>query len=138
MLGNNIHYELWPSLRGAGAKVLKFRLGIPVVGRAGGWSFYAHRKNLRDALCWRLHNRFRLDGGGKFHPPPGGEHRFPGRFVCFRGKGKISSSPYTGLDRPLGSRSLTLPQFLGTGHMKVARLSAVGTGRLYLPGTDFC
>jgi hypothetical protein len=42
-------------------------------------------------------------------------------------------------------RSLRLPEFLGSLHMKVVRLSALGTGRLYpppppqrdIPGTYF-
>jgi hypothetical protein len=38
---------------------------------------------------------------------------------------------------PLGSRRLRLPGFLDSWHMKVARLSARRTSRLY-PGTHFC
>jgi hypothetical protein len=40
-----------------------------------------------------------------------------------------------------GSKRLRLPEFLDSWHMKVARVSAVRTGRLYpkgdIPGTHF-
>jgi len=43
---------------------------------------------------------------------------------------------------PEDSRRLRLPEFLGNRHMKVVRLSALRTGRLYtpgsIPGTNFC
>jgi hypothetical protein len=52
------------------------------------------------------------------------------------------SNPITGLDRPLGSQEVEAPRFLDNRHMKVVRLSAVRTGRLYppgkIPGTHFC
>jgi hypothetical protein len=52
------------------------------------------------------------------------------------------SNPITGLDRPLGFQEVEVPRFLDNRHMKVVRLSAVRTGRLYppgnIPGTRFC
>jgi hypothetical protein len=52
---------------------------------------------------------------------------------------KKKSCPITG---PYGSRRLRLPRFLDNRHMKVVRLSAIRTGRLYppgnIPGTHFC
>jgi hypothetical protein len=45
--------------------------------------------------------------------------------------------PITGLDKPLCSRRLRLPEFLNNRHMKVVRLSALGTGHLY-PLGDVC
>jgi hypothetical protein len=39
--------------------------------------------------------------------------------------------PATGLTDPWGSRSLRLLEFLDNRHMKVVRLSALRTGRLY-------
>jgi hypothetical protein len=52
------------------------------------------------------------------------------------------SNPITGLDRPLGFQEVEAPIFLDNRHMKVVRLSALHTGRLYppgkIPGTHFC
>jgi len=42
----------------------------------------------------------------------------------------IKSCTITGLDRP-GSEKTSLPEFLDNLHMKVIRLSALGTGHLY-------
>jgi hypothetical protein len=55
-------------------------------------------------------------------------------------KGKaIPLQAWTG---PEGSRRLRLPDLKTNRHMKVARLSALRTGRLYppgnIPGTYFC
>jgi hypothetical protein len=41
------------------------------------------------------------------------------------------SFPATGLDRPLGFQELKVPEFLDNQHLKVVRLSALRTGRLY-------
>jgi len=41
------------------------------------------------------------------------------------------SSPITGLDRPWGFREVKAPRFQDNRHMKVVRLSALPTGRLY-------
>jgi hypothetical protein len=41
------------------------------------------------------------------------------------------SFPATGLDRPLGFQEVEAPEFLDNRHMKVVRLSALSTGRLY-------
>jgi hypothetical protein len=56
-----------------------------------------------------------------------------------KGKGKaIPLQPWTG---PEGCRSLRFPE-LDNRHMKVVRLLAIFTGRLYppgnIPGTHFC
>jgi hypothetical protein len=55
---------------------------------------------------------------------------------------KRQSNPIAGLDRPLVLQEFEAPIFLDNQHMKVVRLSALGTGRLYLPGntpgTHFC
>jgi hypothetical protein len=52
------------------------------------------------------------------------------------------SNPITGLDRPWGFQEVEAPTFKDSRHMKVVRLSAVRTGRLYppgnIPGTHFC
>jgi hypothetical protein len=45
------------------------------------------------------------------------------------GKGKSFSA--TGLDKPLGFQEAEAPEFLDNRHMKVVRLSALRTGRLY-------
>ena len=37
----------------------------------------------------------------------------------------------TGLDRPRGFQEVEAPRFQDNGHMKVVRLSALRTGRLY-------
>jgi hypothetical protein len=42
-----------------------------------------------------------------------------------------SSNPITGLERPLGFQEVEAPRFLDNRHMKVVRLSALRTGRLY-------
>jgi hypothetical protein len=48
----------------------------------------------------------------------------------------------TGLDRPLVFKEVEAPRFQDSRHMKVVRLSALRTGRLYTPediaGTHFC
>jgi hypothetical protein len=46
----------------------------------------------------------------------------------------IISSPIAGLDRPLGFQEVEAPRFLDNLHMKVARLPALRTGRIYPPG----
>jgi hypothetical protein len=55
---------------------------------------------------------------------------------------KKKCSPITGLDRPLGFQEAEAPTFLDNRHMKVVRLSAIRTGRVYppgnIPGTHFC
>jgi hypothetical protein len=43
----------------------------------------------------------------------------------------IKSFPSTGLDRPLGFQEVEAPEFLDNRHMKVVKLSALCTGRLY-------
>jgi len=43
----------------------------------------------------------------------------------------ISSNPITGLDRPWGFQEVEAPRFQDSRHMKVVRLSALCTGRLY-------
>ena len=52
------------------------------------------------------------------------------------------SNPITGLDRPWGFQEVEAPRFQDNRHMKVVRLSALSTGRLYpprnIPGTHFC
>jgi len=52
------------------------------------------------------------------------------------------SNPITGLDRPWGFQEVEDPRFQEIRHMKVVRLSALRTGRLYppgnFPGTHFC
>ena len=52
------------------------------------------------------------------------------------------SNPITGLDRPWGFQEVEAPTFQDNRHMKVVRLSALRTGRLYpqgsIPGTHFC
>ena len=54
----------------------------------------------------------------------------------------IQSNPITGLDRPGGFQEVEAPRFQDSRHMKVVRLSAVRTGRLYplgnIPGTHIC
>jgi hypothetical protein len=53
-----------------------------------------------------------------------------------------ASNPITGLDRPLRFQEIEAPRFLDNRQMKVVRLSALRTGRLYptgnIPGTHFC
>jgi hypothetical protein len=52
------------------------------------------------------------------------------------------SNPIRGLDRSLGFQEDEVPRFLDSRHMRVVRLSALCTGRLYPPGntpsTHFC
>jgi len=43
----------------------------------------------------------------------------------------IKSNPITGLDRPRGFQEFEVPRFQDNRHMKVVRLSALRTGRLY-------
>ena len=44
---------------------------------------------------------------------------------------KKKSNPITGLDRPRGFQEVEAPRFQDNRHMKVVRLSALRTGRLY-------
>jgi hypothetical protein len=46
-------------------------------------------------------------------------------------KGKGKAIPFTGLDRPFRIQEVEAPRFLDNQHMKVVRLSARRTGRLY-------
>jgi hypothetical protein len=43
----------------------------------------------------------------------------------------MQNFPATGLERPLGFQEAEAPEFLDNRHMKVVRLSALCTGRLY-------
>ena len=55
---------------------------------------------------------------------------------------KWQSNPITGLDRSWGFQEDEAPRFQDNRHMKVVRLSALRTGRLYpsgnIPATNFC
>jgi len=59
-------------------------------------------------------------------------------FVVFLSK----SNPIIGLDRPWRFQKVEAPRFQDIRHMKVVRLSAIRTCRLYppgsIPGTHFC
>ena len=54
----------------------------------------------------------------------------------------LKSNPITGLDRHRGFQEVEASRFQDSRHMKVVRLSALRTGRLYppgnIPGTHFC
>ena len=52
-------------------------------------------------------------------------------------KSKGKGNPITGLDRPWGFQKVEAPRFQDNRHMKVVRLSALRTGRLYPPKTIF-
>ena len=43
----------------------------------------------------------------------------------------MQNNPITGLDRPRGFQEIEAPRFQDSRHMKVVRLSALRTGRLY-------
>jgi len=45
--------------------------------------------------------------------------------------GKRERNPIAGLDRPIGFQEVEDPKFQENQHMKVERLSALRTGRLY-------
>jgi len=53
----------------------------------------------------------------------------PLKMYDIRAKGK--GNPITGLDRPRGSQEVEVPRFQDNRHMKMVRLSAPRTGRLY-------
>ena len=44
---------------------------------------------------------------------------------------RAKSNPITGLDRPRGFQEVEAPRFQDIQHMKVVKLSALCTGRLY-------
>jgi hypothetical protein len=54
----------------------------------------------------------------------------------------LASNPIRGLDSPRGFQDVEAPRFQDNRHMKMVRLSALRTGRLYPPGnilgTHFC
>jgi len=56
--------------------------------------------------------------------------------------GSRSHTTYTGLGRPRGFQDIEAPRFHDSRYVKVVRLSALRTGRLYpqgnIPGTHFC
>ena len=54
-------------------------------------------------------------------------------FLC-SGLSKKQSNPITGADRPWGFQEVDVPRFQDSRHIKVARLLALRTGRLYPPG----
>ena len=60
----------------------------------------------------------------------------------FRVEGERYSNPIIALDRPRGFQEVEAPRFQDSRHIKVVRLSALCTGRLYppksIPGTHFC
>jgi hypothetical protein len=56
--------------------------------------------------------------------------------VLYEGYNYVVSNPITGLDRPLGLHEVEAPRFLDNQHMKMVRLSALLTGRLYPPKKD--
>jgi hypothetical protein len=62
--------------------------------------------------------------------------------ICFNCSIYVKTCPYTGLDSPWGYQEVEAPRFQDCQHMKVVRLSALRTGRLYppgnIPGTRFC
>ena len=47
---------------------------------------------------------------------------------------KRQRNPITGLERPRGFQQVEAPRFQDNRHMKVVRLSALRTERLYPPG----
>jgi hypothetical protein len=55
---------------------------------------------------------------------------------------KDKAAPVQTWTGPLGFQEVEAPRFLDSRHMKVVRLSAVSTGRVYppgnIPGTHFC
>jgi hypothetical protein len=59
------------------------------------------------------------------------------QFLPHKHRGRVSN-PITGLDRPLGFQEVEAHRFLDNRHMKVVRLSALRTGRLYPPGNTPC
>jgi len=79
-------------------------------------------------------SRVRFPDGvtGMFH-----SHNPSGRTVTLRltqpltEMSKRKSNPITGLDRPWGFQEVEAPRFQDNRHMKVVRLSALCTGRLY-------
>jgi hypothetical protein len=56
-----------------------------------------------------------------------------GKHSPFVGKVQKRKHPITGLGRPFGIQEFEAPKFLDICHMKVVRLSALRTGRLYPP-----
>jgi len=63
-------------------------------------------------------------------------------FKNFPSPSERQSNPITSLDRPRGFQEGEDPRFQDNRHMKVLRLSALRTGRLYhpenIPDTHFC
>jgi hypothetical protein len=55
------------------------------------------------------------------------------QFLCTFTKKK--SNPITGLDKPWGVQEVEAPRFVDNQHMKLVRLSALRTGRLYITPT---
>jgi hypothetical protein len=143
------------TLEGQHMTCLCRRRGDPFATSAlegGGWWVYRFTpgKETRYPLYSRLGGpRCQSGRVRKISPPPGFDPRTVQRVAsrytdwaipatCTRSK----SNPITGLDRPLGFQEVEAPRFLDSRHMKVVRLSALRTGRLYppgnTPGTHFC
>jgi len=66
----------------------------------------------------------------------------PRAFAVLFGKVRGKATPIMSLDRPRGFQEVEAPRHQDNRHMKVVRLSALHTGRLYppgnIPGTHFC
>jgi hypothetical protein len=60
-----------------------------------------------------------------------GSDAIPKQAGCKHYTGRNKSFPATGLDKPLEFQEVEAPEFLDNRHMKVVRLSALRTGRLY-------
>jgi len=59
-------------------------------------------------------------------------------FGVYKGETNGKSTPIQAWAGPYGFMRLRLLDFLDNRHMKVVRLLALRTGRLYPPGTHFC
>ena len=105
--------------------------------RAQGQIFYFMDSLRLNAVQWK--NGYRRGIGRDLKRS--GRELFWYRHAWFaRGKGKSKTIPL--LDRPWGFQEVEAPKFQDNRHMKVVRLSALRTGRIYppgnIPGTHFC
>jgi hypothetical protein len=83
--------------------------------------------------CW-FNNRFLVPWKSRPFPVTSYPiHRNQPYFKASSIKKKRSSSPITGLDRPTGFQEVEAPGFLDNRRLKVVRLSALRTGRVYPP-----
>jgi hypothetical protein len=100
--------------------------------------------DLWNALCFSVNTRNVFATGSSHRYHQSFRNYILNRSYAWRDMTRtdVKKETHTGLDRPWGFQEAEDTRFLDNRHMKVVRLSALRTGRIYLtdniPGTHFC